>query len=33
METMFAIISVTFGMIGTGICTGDGIDIAGGSNI
>jgi len=33
METMFAIIRVTLGMIGMGIGTGDGIDIAGGSNI
>jgi hypothetical protein len=33
METMFAIICVILGMIGTGIDIGDGIDIAGGSNI
>jgi hypothetical protein len=33
METVFAIIRVILGMIGMAIDIGDGIDIAGGSNI
>jgi hypothetical protein len=33
METVFTIIRVTLGMIGTGIDIGDGIDIADGNDI